>query len=69
MGPAKTVALNNPNKDNLKYEASLSWSPTTKSYVSIRTDKHLPLDKTVIVDSDATHMYIAPNGQYEKMEQ
>ena len=30
VGPAKakTVVLNNPNKDNLKYEASLSCSPT-----------------------------------------
>ena len=57
------------NKDNLKYEASLSYSPTTKLYVSNRTDKHLPSDKTGIVDSGATHMYIAPNAPYEKMDE
>ena len=33
VGPAKTVVLNNHNKDNLKYEASLSCSTTTKSYI------------------------------------
>ena len=68
MGPAKTVVINNPNKDNLKYEASLSCSTTTKSYVSNRTDNHLPSDKTGIVDSGATYMYIAPNAPYEKMD-
>ena len=69
VGPAKTVVLNNPNKDNLKYGASLSRSPTTKSYVSNRTDEHLPPDKTCIVDSGATHMHIAPNAPYEKWTQ
>ena len=68
MGPAKKVVLNNPNKDNLKYEASLSCSPTNNSYVSNKTDKHLPPEKTGIVDSGATHMYIAPNAPYEKMD-
>ena len=62
VGPAKTVVLNNPNKDNLKCEASLSFSPTIKSYVSNRKDKHLPPKKTGIVDSGATHMYIVPNA-------
>ena len=52
----------------MKYEASLSCSPITKSYVSNRTDKHLPLDKTGIVDSGATQMYIAPNVPYEIMD-
>ena len=70
MGPAqaKTVVLNNPHKDNLKYEASLSCSPTDNSYVSNKIDKHLPPEKTGIVDSGATHMYIAPNAPYEKMD-
>ena len=71
VGPdkAKTVVLNNPNKDNLKYEASLSCGPTNnKSYVSNKTDKHLPPEKTGIVDSGATHMYIAPNAPYKKMD-
>ena len=64
VGPAqaKTVVLNNHNKDNLKYEASLSCSPTNNSYVSNKTDKHLPPDQTGIVDSGETHMYIAPNA-------
>ena len=50
------------------YEASLSCSPTAKSYVSNRKDNNLPPDKTSIVDSDATHMYIAPNAPYGEME-
>ena len=68
VGLAKTVVLNNPNKDNLKYEASLSCSPTNKAYVSNKIDKHLPPDKTGVVDSGATHMYIAPNAPYEKVD-
>ena len=66
---SKTVVLNNPNKDNLKYEASLRCSPTNNnSYVSNKIDKHLLPEKTGIVDSGATHMYIAPNAPYEKMD-
>ena len=65
---AKTVVLNNPNKDNLKYEASLSCSPTTKSYVPNRIVKYLPPEKTGIVDSGATHMYISPNAPYDKID-
>ena len=66
---AKTVILNNPNKDNLKYEASLSCSPTKKLYVSNKTDKHLPPDQAGILDSGATHMYISSNTPYEKWTQ
>ena len=70
VGPdqAKTVVLTNPNKDNLNYEASLSCIPTNNSYVSNKTDKNLPPEKTGIVDSGATHMYIEPNAPYEKMD-
>ena len=65
---AKTVVLlNNPNKEKLQYEASLSCSPTNIAYVSNKTDKHLPPEKTGIVDSGATHIYIAPKASYEKM--
>ena len=64
MGPAKTVVLNNTNKDNLMYEDSLSCSPTTKTYVSNREENSLPPDQTGIVDSGATHMYIEPNAPY-----
>ena len=70
MGPAQAkavVLLNNPNKEKLQYEASLSCSPTNNSYVSKKTDKHLPPEKTGIVDSGATHIYIAPNEPYVKM--
>ena len=49
------------------YEASLRCSPTTKSYVSNRKENLLPPDKTSIVDSGATPMYIAPNTLYGKM--
>ena len=71
MGPAqaKTVVLpNNPNKENLQYESSLSCSPTNNKYVSNKIDKHFPPEQIGIVDSDATHIYIAPNAPYEKMD-
>ena len=67
MGPAKTVVLNNPNKDNLMYEANLSCSPTTKTYVSNREENCLPPNQTGIVDSGETHMYIALNTPYGQM--
>ena len=50
------------------HEASLSCSPTAKSYVSNRKYNHLPPDKTGIVDSGATYMYIAPNAPYGEMD-
>ena len=49
------------------YEASLSCSPTTRSYISNRKETCLPTDKTGIVDSGSTHMYIAPNAPYGQM--
>ena len=67
MGTAKTVVLNNPNKDNLMYEASLSCSPTTKTYVSEGIENSLPPEQTGIVNSGATHLYIAPNAPYDKL--
>ena len=67
---AKTVVLkNNPNKEKLKYEASLSCSPTNKAHVADKTPlKHLPPEQTGILDSGATHIYIAPNTPYEKID-
>ena len=66
---AKTVVLlNNTNKEKLQYEASLSCSPTNNVYVSNKTDKHLPPEQTGLVDSGATHIYIAPNAPYKKMD-
>ena len=67
---AKTVVLkNNPNKEKLKYEASLSCSPTNKAHVADNTPPtHLPPEQTGILDSGATHIYIAPNAPYEKMD-
>ena len=66
---AKTVVLpNNTNKEKLQYEASLICSPTNIAYVSDKTNKHLPPEKTGILDSGATHIYIAPNAPYEKMD-
>ena len=66
---AKTVVLpNNPNKEKLQYEASLSYSPTNSAYVSDKANKHLPPEQTVILDSGATHIYIAPNVPYEKID-
>ena len=49
------------------YEAILSCSPTTKTYVSNRDENRLPPDQTGIVDSGETHMYIAPNAPYGQM--
>ena len=72
VGPAQAktvVLLYNPNKEKLQYEASLSCSPTNNAYVSDNTDKHLPPGKTGIVDSGATHIYIAPNALYVKWTQ
>ena len=70
MAQDKTVVLkNNPNKEKLKYEASLSCSPTNKAHIADKTPpKHLPPEQTVILDSGATHIYIAPNAPYEKMD-
>ena len=66
---SKTVVLlNDHNKEKLQDEASLRCSPTNNAYVSNKTDKHLPPEKTGIVDSGATHIYIAPNAPYEKMD-
>ena len=66
---AKTVVLlNNPNKEKSQYEASLSCSPTNNAYVSNKRDKHFPPEQTGIVDSGATHIYIAPNAPYKKMD-
>ena len=49
------------------YEDNLSCSPTTKTYVSNREENSLPPDQTGIVDSGATHIYIAPNAPYGQM--
>ena len=64
----KVVLLNNPNKEKLQYEASLSCSPTNNAYVSDKTNKHLPPQQPGILDSGATHIYIAPNTPYEKTD-
>ena len=53
-GAAKTVLHNNPSKYNIMYEASLSCSPTQQGNI-------LPQHHTGIVDSGATHLYIAPS--------
>ena len=37
-------------------------------YVSNKTDKHLPPEKTGIVVTGATHIYIAPNAPYINMD-
>ena len=58
LAQAKTVVLkNHPNKEKLKDEAILSCSPTNKAHVADKTPpKHLPPEKTVILDSGATHI-------------
>ena len=56
-GTAKTVVHKNPSKDNIMYEASLSCSPTQQGNI-------LPQHHTGIVDSGATHLYIAPSAPH-----
>ena len=50
------------------YEASLSCSPTHKTYVSEGIENSLPPEQTGIVDSGATHLYIAPNVPYGQLD-
>ena len=50
------------------YEASLSCSPTRKTYVSEGNENSLPPEQTGIVDSGATHLYIAPNAPYDQLD-
>ena len=57
VGTAKTVVHKNPSKDTIMYEASLSCSPTQQE--NILTQHH-----TGIVDSGATHLYIAPSAPH-----
>ena len=68
MGTAKTEVLKNPNNDYLMYEASLSCSPTRKTYVSEGNENSLPPEQTVIVDSGATHLYIAQNAPHGQLD-
>ena len=49
------------------YEASLSFSPTRKTYISEEKENRLPPEQTVIVDSGATNLYIAPNASHSQL--
>ena len=49
------------------YEANLSCITTTKTYVSEGNENILPPEQTGIVDSGATHLYIAPNAPYGQL--
>ena len=49
------------------YEASLLCSPTCKTYVSEEHKTSLPPEQTSIVDSGATHLYIAPNAPHGQL--
>ena len=49
------------------YEAILIYSPTRNTYIpklSEENKKNLLPEHTVIVDSGATHLYIAPNAPH-----
>ena len=50
------------------YEASLSCIPTRKTYVSEGNENSLTPEQTGIVDSGATHLYIAPNAPYGQLD-
>ena len=56
-GTAKTVVRINPSKDNIMYESSLSCILTQKGNI-------LQQHRTGIVDSGATHIYIAPSAPH-----
>ena len=69
-GTAKTVVHKPPNKENLMYEASLICSPT-QTYVpkiSEENENSLPQQHTRILDSGATHFYIAPNAPHGPLD-
>ena len=53
-GQQKKVVLNHPNKENLMYEASLSYSPTRNKYIPKLLEENensLLQEHTGIVDS------------------
>ena len=50
------------------YEASLSCSPTRKKYTSEENENSLLPEHTGIVDSGATHLYIAPNAPHGPLD-
>ena len=66
MGTAETVVNKSPSNEPLLYEASLSCS-TTLTYMTRQYEKQehiLPQQHTIIVDSGATHLYIAPTAPH-----
>ena len=70
LGTEKTVVHKPPNKENLIYEASLSCS-TTHTYIPKiykENENSLPQQHTGIVDSGATHLYIAPNAPHGPLD-
>ena len=50
------------------YEASLRCSLTRKTYIPEENENSLPPEQTGIVDSGATHLYIAPNAPHGTMD-
>ena len=50
------------------YEGILSCSPTRKTYVSEGNENSLSPGKTGILDSGATHLYIAPNAPHGQLD-
>ena len=50
------------------YEASLSCSPTRKTYISEENENSLLPEHTGIVDSGETHLYIAPNAPHGPLD-
>ena len=71
MGTAKTVVLKHPNKEHLMYEASLSCIPTCNMYIPKLLEENLNSllpEHIGIVDSGATHLYIAPNAPHGPLD-
>ena len=70
MRTAKTVVHKPPNKENLMYEAILSCSPTQTYMPKIyeENENSLPQQHMGIVDSVATHLYVATNAPHGSLD-
>ena len=61
-GTAQAVIHRHYIKENLFYEASLSCSPTLSYIHTPYAQRILPQKNTGVVDSGATHLYVAPSA-------
>ena len=60
----QTIVHRYPIKEHLLYESSLNCSPTLTYIPTPDAPQILPQQDTGIVDSGATHLYIAPSAPH-----